>query len=317
MFSFLVCISGTEARKGSFLLVNPRRVVWGVRGGGIPGGLPLEHPSFHPTYRHAPCRRCSHFPSYQARIWVLPVLSSASRRNNMEVPRIRQLVSRPGPAEAGADRLDMAGSQQRAYKGCFLAEASSSRAGHPFPPFLFSFTAFNPGTSGGSLCVCFSLFALFTRFPPSKRIAAMHLPTSPAWIRDSSSFVWIHLSPVLILPFVLGYRIRFFCLSWFIELWVHGLGILRHKEVFLEHDTPLLHNSVLGQAGWLQRPPGWTTSRFSYDFPWVPGIGVLSTRWTITTNVYSPNRDLPRHIRTIEESRRPTRGHPWPVQHNG
>lgn len=26
-----------------------------------------------------------------------------------------------------------------------------------------------------------------------------YLPTSPAWIRDSSSFVWIHLSPVLIL----------------------------------------------------------------------------------------------------------------------
>lgn len=141
----------------------------GVRGGGIPGGLLLEHPSFHPTYRHALCRRCSHLPSYQARIWVLPVLSSASRRNNMEVPRIRQLVSRPGPAEAGADRVDMAGSQQRAYKGCFLAEASSSRAGHPFPPFLFSFTAFNPGTSGGSLFVCFSLFALFLQDFPRLR----------------------------------------------------------------------------------------------------------------------------------------------------
>lgn len=33
---------------------------------------------------------------------------------------------------------DMAGSQQRAYKGCFPAEASGSRAGHPFLSFSFS-----------------------------------------------------------------------------------------------------------------------------------------------------------------------------------
>lgn len=183
-----------------------------------PAGLLLEHPSFHPTYRHAPCRRCSHFPSYQARIWVLPVLSSATRRNNMEVPRIRQLVSRPGPAEAGADRLDMAGSQQRAYKGCFLAEASSSRAGHPFPLFYFLSRRSIPAHRAAHY-LFFSACLLFLQDFPRLRGSQQCTYRQARHGSGTATVSFGYICRVFLLsPLVLGYCIRFFCLSWFIEL---------------------------------------------------------------------------------------------------
>lgn len=88
------------------------------------------------------------------------------------------------------------------------------------------FFCFSPRRSlrytGGSFLVFSSRFTY--KISPSKRIAAMHLPTSPAWFRDSSnSFGYISCLLLSLLLF-LSWVLHLFLLLWFIESWVYGYG---------------------------------------------------------------------------------------------
>ena len=138
------------------------------------------------------------FPSYQASIRVFLVLSSATPRNNTRSPKDSSTCRPAGRVPPRPDRSDSirrrGWPQQRAYKGCYLAEAFWQQGRTPTPlPSLsrFLLMAFNPDVTGGFSLIVTAVL-LFPRFFLSKRIAAMHLPTSPAWFRDSSHFVWIY-----------------------------------------------------------------------------------------------------------------------------
>lgn len=187
--------------RGTLLLVDSNRLDWAIRGVGCPVS-PSGMPSSHRCLRHN-----SRVRKRASRFFL--VLSSAIR-NTAEVSEVSSNRQPAGSSygRGGPTRrrgwVPAAGIQELAPCGGFWQQGRI--------PLLLS--VFFPRRSlrytGGSFPVISSL--LTYKISPSKRIAAMHLPTSPARIRDSSnSFGYISCLLFSFLLLCLGYCICLFC----------------------------------------------------------------------------------------------------------